>query len=148
MSDSQHKQDSQSVIQGFPVGAIQFCDRGERESQRYALQEIGVGARGEEEGIRIVVGGGGLVVPVAYVFFFLDAHVDDAVGEVDEVGGEGEGPCAGNCFTASAGGSWANANGTRRTQHLGYWNPNAECRAHDGDMGWLLLGMRYRAVAV
>ena len=32
---------------------------------------------------------------VAEVFLFGDAVVDDAVGEEEEVGGEGEGPCAG-----------------------------------------------------
>lgn len=39
-------------------------------------------------------GGGDVVAEVLFVF---DALVDDAVGEEEEVGGEGEGPGAGDC---------------------------------------------------
>ena len=55
-----------------------------------------MGAGVEEEAVGFVVGGGfGAVdVAVAHEFLRLDAAVDDAVGEVDEVGGEGEGPGA------------------------------------------------------
>ena len=56
-----------------------------------------MGAGVDEEGVLWVgrgVRGGGGGGAVANVFFGGETAVDDAVGEVDEVGGEGEGPGA------------------------------------------------------
>ena len=80
MDHSKHKEDSHGIIQNPPVRAIELRDSCERESKGYAFQKIGVCARLEEEGIRGVVGGSGLIVPVTNVFLFLYATVDDAVG--------------------------------------------------------------------
>lgn len=60
---------------------------------RAAVEEERVGGRVAGLGR----GGGVGVVAVADVFGGGDAVVDDAVGEEEEVGCEGEGPGAGDC---------------------------------------------------
>ena len=71
MDNPEHKEDSHGIIQNPPVGAIELCDSCERESKGHAFQKIDVCARLEEEGIWVVVGGSGLIVPVTNIFLFL-----------------------------------------------------------------------------
>ena len=96
MNKSEHEQGSKGVMQKLAIRTVEFGDGGQGEAQRDVLDEIVVSAGVEEEGVGLVVGGGfgGVDVAIAHVFFGHDSAVDDAVGEVDEVGGEGESPGA------------------------------------------------------
>ena len=98
MYDSQHQQRRHGIIQNLPIGAVQLGNGDQGEAEGHVLDEVVVSAGIEEEGVGLVVGCGfgGVDVAVADEFFGFDAAVDDAVGEVDEVGGEGEGPGAGD----------------------------------------------------
>ena len=96
MDESKHEQRSHGVIEDLPIRTVQFGDGGQGEAQGDVLDEIVVGAGVEEEGVGLVVGGGfgGVDETIAHVLFGLDSADDDAVGEVDEVGGKGESPGA------------------------------------------------------
>ena len=93
--DPQRKQSRQRVVQHLPVGAVQLRDRGQDERHGHALEEVGVAAGLDQERVGGVVGGV-IVEAIADVFVVLDSLVNDAVGEKEEVGGEGEGPGAGD----------------------------------------------------
>ena len=112
MDNSEHEQDSHRIVQNLPISAVEFRNRCEGESKRHALKEVGVSTRIEEEWVRVGVRGSGLVVPVANVLLSLTAAVENTIGEVEEVGGEGKGPSASNCCAMSAralGSNWKGA---------------------------------------
>lgn len=108
MQNPQHKQHRHRIIQRLPIPAIELGNGRQREGQRHALEEIVVRAAVEQEWVWVVVRSGRVRggVPVSDVFLFLDPAVDDAVGEVDEVGGEGKGPGAGYCWGRGGLGEW------------------------------------------
>ena len=83
-------------MQKLAIRTVEFGDGGQGEAQRDVLDEVVMGAGVEEEGVGLVVGGGfgSVDVAIAHVFLGHDSAVDNAVGEVDEVGGEGESPGA------------------------------------------------------
>lgn len=94
MHDPQHQQGGKGVIEDGPVGAVEFGGGGDDEGDGHVFDEVGVGAVFELE--RVGFGAGGRRRELlADVFFVLHAVVGDPVGEVEEVGGEGEGPGAG-----------------------------------------------------
>ncbi len=95
MPNAQGKQSSHGVIQYGAVGAIKFGDRSQKEGQRDILEEVHVAATCEEERIRVLmVAGVGFLRTelVSNPLLILDALVDDAIAEEQEVGGEGQGP--------------------------------------------------------
>ena len=109
MSDAQREQRRHGITQHRPVGAIELRDGGKNERERHVLKEVQMAAALEEQRIRVVGGAGGVVLVVRVVemaadpLLVFDALVDDAVAEEEEVGGEGEGPGAGDGFLRSGG---------------------------------------------
>lgn len=106
MPNPKHQQRRQHPVQHLAVRAVEFRHQGEDEGQGYGFEEVGLRAGGEVEGVELVGGGGGGGgrgwgwgcggEAVAHVGFCGEAVVDDAVGEEEEVGCEGEGPGAGD----------------------------------------------------
>ena len=122
MRDAQHQQQRHGVVEVLPVGAVQLRHRREDEGEGHVLEEIAVRARREVERVwrgggllLFVVGGGGGGIgrggggrgggfgeAVAEVFFVFEPLVGDPVGEEEEVGCVGEGPCS--CYGFCVGG--------------------------------------------
>ena len=86
----------------------------------------------EEERVRLVVrsGFGGVNQTVAHVFFRIDSTIDNAIGQVDEVGSEWESP--GACYCCNGGVSvWMRLGNWRGlTEHLRDRDPNTEGGTH------------------
>lgn len=97
VQDPKDEQCSHSIVQDLPIRTVELGDGCEGESQGHVLDEVGMRARFEKERVWVAVGSCALFESVAHVFLLLDATVDDAVREIDEVGGEWEGPGASNC---------------------------------------------------
>ena len=96
MDESKQEQRSHGIIQNLAIRTVQFGNGSQGEAQGHVLDEVVMSAGLEEEGVGLVVGGGfgGVDETIAHVFFGHYSVVDDAIGEVDEVGGKGESPGA------------------------------------------------------
>lgn len=82
VDDSEYEQCSHGIVQNLPVGAVQLGNSSQGEAQGHILDEVAVSAGVEEEGVRLVVGGGfGRVdKTVAHVLLGFEPTIDDAVG--------------------------------------------------------------------
>ena len=98
MDNPEHEKRSHRIIEIFAISTIQLHDAGECEGKWHILEEILVRSGIEEKSIGVVVGGrlSAVFVAVAHEFLIFQAAVNDAIGEVNKVGGEGEGPGAGD----------------------------------------------------
>lgn len=137
MSDAQREQRRHGITQHRPVGAIELSDGGENEREGHVLEEIQMAATLEEQRIRVVGVAGGVVLVVRVVevvadpLLVLDALVDDAVAEEEEVDGEGDGPGARDGF-CDRGGQRMNAIGGFamgiRGTHEAFWGRGRRVR--------------------
>lgn len=139
MSDAQREQRRHGITQHRPVGAIEFGDGGENEREGHVLEEVQMAAALEEQRIRVVGVAGGVVLVVRVVemvadpLLVFDALVDDAVAEEEEVGGEGDGPGAGDGFLRSGGSADECDLGVLRwglTEHFGDGDTESDCGTH------------------
>lgn len=92
MSDAHSEQRGHGVIQYRTVGAIEFGDGGQNESEWDVLQEIQVATTLEEKRVGVLRVAGAVLLRIEFVsdpLLVLDALVDDAVAEEQEVGCEG-----------------------------------------------------------
>ena len=97
MRDSQRKQRGQGVIENLSVRPVELRNRRQDESQRHALEEVGMAAQVDGERIRGIIGG--IFKTVTHVFIVLDTLEHNTVGQDQQVRGKGECPGAGNsCF--------------------------------------------------
>ena len=90
MQDPEHEERTHGIVDDPAIGTIELGDSGECEAKRHVFEEVGV-CSGVEMEVAVSLG------VIAEILVFLDAIVDHAIGEVDEVGGERESPGASDC---------------------------------------------------
>lgn len=90
MQDSKHQQRTHGIVENHTIGAVQFCNGGEREAEGHVFEEVAMRA-----GVDVEVGVS--LSLVAEILFFLDAVVDHAIGKEDQVGGEWQRPGSSDC---------------------------------------------------
>lgn len=92
VADAHDEEGSHGVVQERAVPAVKLGDGGEDEGVWHVLKKVQVAAALEEERVGVLVVAGVVLVAVELIadpLLVLDALVDDAVGEDEEVGGKG-----------------------------------------------------------
>ena len=109
MADAHGKEGGHGIIQDSAIGAIEFGDGGEKESEGDIFEEVQVTTTLEEKRIRVLMIAGGVFLRIELLsdpLLVLDALVDDAVAEEKEVGGEWQCPGAGDSWDRVNGCEW------------------------------------------
>ncbi|KAL8788320.1 MAG: hypothetical protein Q9213_001717 [Squamulea squamosa] len=98
VSNAQCKQGGHGVTQDGSVGAIELGDSSQEEGERNVFKEVIVATTCKEERIRVLMVAGVVLLlgieRVANPLFVLDALINDAIVEQQEIGGEWQGPGA------------------------------------------------------
>lgn len=99
MTDAQSEQRGQGVVQDGAISTVELSDGSQGEGKRHVLEEILMAAILEEQRVHVgIIGAFGVVrlQLVAHELLVLDALVHDTVAEEEQVGREGQSPCAGD----------------------------------------------------